>query len=172
MVRLLLSTIFDAMATSKSFKTKIIHSLRKALPALILLPSVALAMSGIMAWSATGLGPEFLPRWGRGFLGSIILLPFIIACLGLLERGVARAMGSAHWILQKSVVALLTACLIESLLAAAVTVVNQGAGPGFLSAWWLAFSRALPAGIALGVFMCFYMKPKMERMRLAASSAA
>ena len=121
-----------------------------------------------MAWSAVGAGPELWPRWGKGFLGSLVLLPFIIASLGLLERLVDKAMGRAHWIARKCIVAVLTACAIESVLALAVTLINQGAGSGLAGAWWMAFSRALPAGLALGFFMCFYMKPKFDRMRMAA----
>jgi hypothetical protein len=33
--------------------------------------------------------------------------------------------------------------------------------------WWLAFSRSLPAGMAIGLFMGFYMKPRLDQMRRA-----
>ena len=35
----------------------------------------------------------------------------------------------------------------------------------------LAFSRSRPAGVLIGLFMTFYMKPKLDRMRPPASSA-
>ncbi|MGK5079984.1 DUF2798 domain-containing protein [Janthinobacterium sp. HLX7-2] len=145
---------------------------RQILPDLILLPSIALLLSGIMTWANVGLGDAFFPRWGRGFLTSLLILPLILVCLGVLEKGVDRAMGGAHWVARKLVVALLTACLIESVLALAVTAINHGVGDGFGAAWWVAFSRSLPAGVVIGLFMCFYMKPKMDSMRAAARAAA
>jgi hypothetical protein len=154
-------------ATSKSFSCV----LRQILPDLILLPSIALVLSAIMTWANVGFGDEFLGRWMRGFITSLVVLPMILACLGVLEKFVDSVMGPAHWVARKLVVALLTACLIESVLAVAVTLINPSAGITFAQSWWLAFSRSLPMGVLIGVFMCFYMKPRMDRMRAAAKAA-
>jgi hypothetical protein len=56
--------------------------------------------------------------------------------------------------------------------ALAVAAINHGLSAGFGVAWWIAFSRSLPAGVAIGPGMCCYLKPKMDRMRAAARCAA
>lgn len=147
-------------------------TLRQVLPDLILLPSIALLLSGIMTWANLAPGEPLLPRWGRGFLTCMVLLPFVLVSLGVLEKAVQRLAGGAHWAARKLAVALLAACLIESVLALAVTAINHGTGAGYGAAWWMAFSRSLPAGVAIGLLMCFYMKPKMDAMRAAARAAA
>ncbi len=63
----------------------------------------------------------------------------------------------------------LTAFAIESVLALAVTLISNPLDSTFVPAWWLAFSRSLPAGVLIGLFMTFYMKPKMDRLREAAA---
>jgi hypothetical protein len=69
------------------------------------------------------------------------------------------------------VVSLLTAVAIESVLALAVTAINTPWDSAFGPAWWIAFSRSMPVGVLIGLFMGFYMKPKMDRMRQAAKAA-
>jgi hypothetical protein len=137
---------------------------RQILPHLILLPSVALVLSGVMSWAMVGFGADFLPRWGRGFATSLLVLPLVLACLGALESLVDRAMPKTNWIARKLVVSLLTACAIETVLALAVTAINHPLDATFVHAWWISFSRALPAGVMIGLFMCFYMKPKMDQL--------
>ena len=141
--------------------------LRAILPALVLMPSVALVLSFIMTWAQVGFGPEFLARWGRGLLTTLLVLPFVLACLGALEKRVDKLLGNLHRVARKLVLAAVTACLIETVIAFAVTAVGHPLDWFFAGYWWLAFSRSLPAGLAIGVFMCFYMKPKLDRMRAA-----
>ncbi|RJF96998.1 DUF2798 domain-containing protein [Noviherbaspirillum cavernae] len=95
----------------------------------------------------------------------------ILMCLGALERVVDKVFASMHWVARKLVVALLAAFIIESVLALVVTLINTPWGSTFGPSWWLAFSRSLPAGILIGLFMTFYMKPKLDRMSKAAKSA-
>ncbi len=121
-----------------------------------------------MTWATVGFGPEFLARWGRGFLTTLVVLPFVLVCLGTLEKWVDKLMGGMHWVARKLVVAALTACFIETIIAFAVTAVGHPFDASFAGNWWLAFSRSLPAGLVIGLFMCFYMKPRMDRMRQAA----
>lgn len=143
-------------------------TLQQVLPHLILLPTVALVLSGVMSWAAVGFGADFPQRWGRGFLTSLVVLPLVLACLGTLESLVDRGMASMHWIARKLVVALLTACVIETVLALAVTAINHPLDRTFAHAWWIAFSGALPAGVMIGLFMCFYLKPKMDQLAQSA----
>lgn len=122
-----------------------------------------------MTWAGVGFGDEFFPRWGRSFLTSLVVLPLILMCLGALEQLVNRTFAPLHWVWRKLVVALLTAFAIESVLALGVTLINTHSDAGFGAAWWLAFSRSLPAGLLIGLVMTFYIKPKLDRMRLAAT---
>lgn len=148
-----------------------VRIVRQILPALLLLPlllpSVALILSGIMSWANVGFGEQFLHRWAVGFLTSLVVLPMILMCLDTLERLVDRVLGDSHWVARKLVVALLTSCLIESVLALAVTVINAPDDVTFAQSWWVAFSRSMPAGVVISLFMCFYMKPRLDRMRQA-----
>lgn len=146
-------------------------SLRAILPDLVLLPSVALILSFIMTWATLGFTPEFLTRWGRGFLTTLVVLPFVLVCLGALEKGVDKVIGGMSWVARKLVVSAITACFIETIIAFAVTAVGQPFDASFADTWWLAFSRSLPAGLAIALFMCFYMKPRMDRMRKAAQKS-
>jgi hypothetical protein len=148
-----------------------VRVLRQVLPRVILLTSIALLLSAVMSWANVGLDDAFLPRWGRSFIASLIVLPLILASLGALERVVNRELFSLHWVGRKMVVALLTAVGIESVLAVVVTLINTPwSGPLGL-AWWMAFSRSLPVGVLVGLFMSFYMKPKLDQMSLAAKMA-
>lgn len=150
----------------------LLAGVRKMLPGLLILPTVALILSGIMTWANVGFGDAFLPRWGKSFVTSLLVLPMILMCLGALERLVNRLFGNMHWIGRKLMVAMLTACAIETVLALATTMLNNPWDHSFSGVWWMAFSRSLPAGVVIGLFMTFYMKPKLDRMRLAAEAVA
>lgn len=138
---------------------------RQILPHLIIMPSVALVLSGVMSWATVGFGPDFLMRWARGFGISLVVLPLALACLGPLDALVERTMPKAHWIARRLVVSLLATCVIETVLAVAVTTINNPLNDSFAHAWWLAFSNAFPAGIVIGLVMCFYVKPKLDQAR-------
>lgn len=143
-------------------------TLRRILPDLIILPTIALVLSAIMAWANVGFSDAFLPRWMRGFVISLVLLPVILACLGVVERGVVAVAGGLPCLAQKLTVAVVTAVFIESILALAVTLSTWPDPAVFGAQWWAAFSRSYPVGLAISAFFVFYMKPKMERMRAAA----
>lgn len=147
-------------------------SLRAILPDLVLLPSIALLLSGIMTWATIGFSPEFASRWGRSFLTTVLVLPIVLVGLGILEAQVDKLIGGMAWVARKLVVSVIAACFIETLIALAVTAVAHPLDASFGTNWWLAFSRSLPAGFLISLFMCFYMKPRMNRMRQAASAAA
>jgi hypothetical protein len=144
--------------------------LRRFLPDLVILPTIALLLSAIMTWANVGFGPQYLARWGASFLTSLVFLPVILVFVGVLDKVLGVAVAALPWLARKLVVAAVTACFIESTLALAVTAINGTAGNSFGQAWWLAFSRSLPAGFVISLFFVFYMKPKMERMRAAAAA--
>lgn len=143
-------------------------SLRAILPDLVLLPSVALLLSFIMTWATVGFTPEFSARWGRSFLTTLVVLPFVLVCLGALEKQLDKLIGGMSWMARKLAVSVITAVVIETIIAFAVTAVGHPVDASFAGNWWLAFSRSLPAGLLIGLFMCCYMKPRMDRMRQAA----
>ncbi|MFZ6747926.1 hypothetical protein [Undibacterium sp. Ren11W] len=65
------------------------------------------------------------------------------------------------------IVSLLTAFVMESVLAMALTMLNNPWDSSFSFVWWTAFSRSIPIGLLIALFMGFYMKPKMDQMRKA-----
>lgn len=137
-------------------------------PAVFVMPTVAVILSFVMTWATLGFGPEFLARWLRGFSTTILVLPFAFASLGHLDRLVNKAIGRVHWTARKVAVAAIAACVVESVTSFALTAMGHGFDASFKDLWWLAFSRALPVGLTIGLFMAFYMKPKMDRMWQAA----
>lgn len=170
---MLLSTILRIMKTKSSSANPKSFSrvMQQVLPDLFILPSIALLLSAVMTWANIGFGDAFLPRWGRSFITSLVVLPLILVCLGALDRLVDAVFASMHWVGRKLLVSLLTACAIESVLALAVTLINNPWDSTFGPACWIAFSRSMPVGVLIGLFMGFYMKPKMDRMRKAARVA-
>ncbi len=157
----------SSSAIPKSF----FRMMRKIPIDVLILPTVALILSAIMTWANVGFGDEFFSKWGRNFITSLVILPLVLLCIGAMERLVDRVLAVVHWMGRKLVVALLTACAIETVLALAVTLTSHPWDSALGSFWWTAFSRSLPAGMLIGLFMSFYMKPKMDRMRKAAKSA-
>ncbi len=147
------------------------RTLRKILPPLIIMPSVAFILSAFMTWANVGLGDAYLSTWGRSFLSSLVILPLVLASLGPLERLVSRRFPALHPFARKFVVSLLTAFAIESVLALAVSVINSPWDSGFGRYWWLAFSRSLPVGMLIGLLMAFYVKPRLDRMMQAGQAA-
>lgn len=157
---------FQAMSSNSVISTR--PALRAILPELVLLPSVALILSFIMTWATVGFASVFLARWGQSFLTTLVVLPFVLVCLGALEKQVDKVIGGMNWVARKLVVSAITAGVIETIIAFAVTAVGHPFDASFVGNWWLAFSRSLPAGLLIGLFMCFYMKPRMDRARQAA----
>jgi hypothetical protein len=148
-----------------------VRTLRKILPPLILMPSVAFILSAFMTWANVGFGEAYLSTWGRSFLSSLVILPLVLASLGPLERLVNRLFPALHPFARKLVVSLLTAFAIESVLALAVTTINSPWDSSMGRYWWMAFSRSLPVGVLIGLFMAFYVKPKLDRMMQAGQTA-
>ena len=74
-----------------------------------------------------------------------------------------------HSLGRKVLASLIIACVIETVLAVGVTAISHPFDAQFAQAWWLAFSRSLPAGVLVGLFMTFFLKPRMDRMRRAAA---
>ncbi len=145
-------------------------SLSAILPGLMLLASVALILSFLMSWATVGFNPELLTSWGRSFLTTLLVLPVVLVCLDALEKQMDKVIGTWNWVVRKLVLAAIAACLIETVIAFAVTAVGHPFDATFAGNWWLALSRSLPAGVVISLFMSFYMKPRMDRMRKAAQT--
>jgi Protein of unknown function (DUF2798) len=151
--------------------SKFSRMIRQIHPGVVILPTIALLLSAVMTWANVGLGDLFLAQWGRSFITSLVILPMILVCIGALDNLVNTVFASMHWVGRKLVVSLLTAFTIESVLALAVTAINSPWNSTFGPAWWIAFSRSIPVGVLIGLFMSFYMKPKMDQMTKAVGSA-
>lgn len=141
--------------------------LRNIPPPVFILPTVALLLSAFMTWANAGAGDAFLPLWARNFVTSLVVLPLILLGIGQLERLLAFIAPNLRPFTAKLVVSLLTAVVIESVLAMVISLINSPWDATLSRYWWLAFSRSLPAGMAIGLFMGFYMKPRLDQMRRA-----
>jgi hypothetical protein len=146
---------------SKSFT----NGLRNILPHLLILPTVALMLSAVMTWANVGFGDLFFARWVRSFFTSLVILPLILASLGAVDKSIQSRLPSLHRTARTLLVSLLTAFVMESVLAMAITVMNNPWDATLTFAWWTAFSRSIPVGLLIALFMGFYMKPKMDKMK-------
>jgi hypothetical protein len=143
--------------------------LRQILPDLFILPTVAALLSGIMTWANVGESDEFMGRWARSFGVSLVLLPMLLVGIGQLQKWLDQTLHFVHSLGRKVLASLIIACVIETVLAVGVTAISHPFDAQFAQAWWLAFSRSLPAGVLVGLFMTFFLKPRMDRMRRAAA---
>jgi hypothetical protein len=147
-------------------------SVRKLSPVIFILPTVALLLSAFMTWANVGLGAAFPAIWARNFVASLVVLPLILAGIGSLDRVAAALLPRLGLFWRKLLVSLLTACVIESVLALVISLINSPWDASFSRFWWQAFSRSLPVGLVIGLFMGFYMKPKIDQMKARASGVA
>ena len=138
-------------------------SLRNLAPLFVIMPTIALVLSGIITWINMGLGADFITRWMRGFLSALPVMFIAFGFMAVLERAVQRVFSSLHWIARKTILAFCTACMMEFLLSAAVTLSNRGLAEGFLGAWSAAFIKSLPIGLCISLFMGFVVKPRIDR---------
>ena len=137
---------------------------RNLAPLFIIMPSIALVLSGIITWINMGLSADFMTRWMRGFLSALPVMFIAFGFMAVLERAVQRMFGNLHWIARKTILAFCTACMMEFLLSAAVTLSNRGLAEGFLGAWSAAFIKSLPIGLCISLIMGFVVKPRIDRM--------
>lgn len=147
-------------------------SVRKLFPHILILPTVALLLSAFMTWANAVEGAAWAPIWARNFVTSLVVLPLILAGIGQLERVVAALAPGMGAFARKLLVSLLTACVIESLLALVIALLNSPWDATLATFWWRAFSRSLPIGLVVGLFMGFYMKPRIDAMKARAAATA
>lgn len=135
---------------------------RRWLPFGFVLCSICLVVSGLITWLNVGWTDDFATRWMRGVAFALPVVPLGLA----IAMGLGRVLGARlTWlpsVMTKMILALLTGCVMELLIAGVVTLSNHGATAGYGSAWWAAFSRSLPVGVVIGLAMAFVIKPWLE----------
>jgi hypothetical protein len=138
--------------------------LRRLLPALVILPTIGLLLSGFITWVNVGFSADFVHHWMRGFLSALPVMALSFVLMGGLDRGVQRLFAGQPLVLRKIILAFVTACMMEFLLATAVTFSNVGWSSSFPAAWLAAFLKSLPLGMCIGLLMGFVVKPRIDRM--------
>lgn len=144
---------------------------KKLFPTILIFPTVALLLSAFMTWANMGLSPAFPAIWARNFVASLVMLPLILMGIGHIDRLAVALLPRLRVFWRKLIVSLLTACVIESVLALVISLINSPWDASFAEFWWRAFSRSLPIGMVVGLFMGFYMKPKIDQMKARAALA-
>lgn len=140
---------------------------RRLLPALAIMPTIALVLSGLITWINTGLGPGFMLMWLKAFAHALPVLPIGLLIMEGMQRLVAPLSGkTADWIL-KCVLGLGTAVIMETLLSSAVTYSIHGLSTGFTAHWMQAFLGSLPLGLLIGLTMAFVIRPRLQRWMAA-----
>lgn len=146
-------------------------ALKKLFPGILILPAVALLLSAFMTCANAQADTPFLATWARNFATSVVFLPVILMGMTQIEKLLALIAPKLQGNMLKLVVSLLGALFIESLLAAAIALISNPLDASWFGFWWRAFSRSLPIGLLVGLFMGFYMKPKIEEMKARAALA-
>lgn len=144
--------------TSRPFR------LRSIIPPLFILPTIGLLLSGVITWINIGFADDFTVRWMRGFLSALPVMLVAFAFMAVLDRKVQRVFSGQSALVRKLILAACTACVMELLLASAVTLSNRGLAAGFFSAWGAAFLKSLPVGLCISLFMGFVIKPRLDRL--------
>lgn len=138
--------------------------LRAIVPPLLILPTIGLLLSGVITWINIGFADDFMVRWMRGFLSALPVMLVAFAFMAVLDRKVQQVFANQNAVVRKLILAACTACMMELLLASAVTLSNRGLAPGFASAWGAAFLKSLPVGLCVSLFMGFVIKPRLDQL--------
>lgn len=138
--------------------------LRTIIPPLLILPTIGLLLSGVITWINTGFADDFTVRWMRGFVSALPVMLVAFAFMAVLDRKVQQVFAKQNAVVRKLILAACTACMMELLLASAVTLSNRGLAAGFVSAWAAAFLKSLPVGLGVSLFMGFVIKPRLDRL--------
>lgn len=130
--------------------------------------TIALLLSVLMTAMNYGLGAAFMPNWVKSFVVALVVIPLALRVIPTVSSAVIRIAGIKHPVLLRIVVAMCVACLIECVIALAVTMVQHGPSSGWL-AWWVGlFIKALPLGMLIGFTMTFIVHPRLQRLSTGA----
>jgi hypothetical protein len=127
------------------------------------MPVIALILSGVITWINLGWVDGFVGRWLLAFLTALPVLPLGLITLMTLDRVLRPRLQILPNVMVGVVLALCTATIMETLMASAVTLSNNGLGPDFMTQWATAFWRSLPVGVVIGLLMNFVVKPRLAR---------
>ena len=136
---------------------------RKLLPMAIVLPVICLMLTGLLTWLLNPNADDFWQRWARSFAISLPIMQFGLMLMTLLSRRLAPALNRRSVVTAKLVLALITACVMEALMATIVVFTTSTAGHPLLDTWVTAFVKSFPAGLVIALTMAFILKPRMER---------
>lgn len=136
---------------------------RRLLPLLIVLPTVGGLLSGLITWINLGWSADFGARWARAFLTALPVMPLGMGVMVALDRVLVPRLPAASPLATKVLLAVLTAVVMESLMATAVTLSNRGLGAEFPQWWARAFVQSLPVGLLIGLVMSFVVRPRLQR---------
>jgi hypothetical protein len=138
----------------------------------------AFLLSGAITFINKGLGDGFLASWGKGFILSFILIPFVVKLIPILSSFLAKhLLRHMPVVIFKCLTALCVAIMMETVIAFALTSFQHGWHTGFLGQWLYATLLALPVGLCIGLCMVFVIQPKIQALieegkRLAAAKKA
>lgn len=137
---------------------------RRYWPVFVVMPIIGLVLSATLTWLNVGFSSDFLVRWARAFASSVPAMLIAFALMGTFQRSIDVGFRSQPVVIRKTILALLTACVMELMVSSAVTMSNLGVGAGFLSAWASAFVQSLPLGVGISLLMGFVIKPRIDRL--------
>lgn len=136
---------------------------RRLLPLFTLMPLIALILSGVITWINLGWVDGFHQRWLLAFVTALPVMPFGLGTMLLLERVIGPRLKALPRVVGGVALSLCTAAVMETFMASAVTLSNQGFGPDFPAQWATAFWRSLPVGVLISLLMGFLIKPRLAR---------
>jgi len=141
---------------------------RRLLPVLVIMPTICGVLSGLITWIHVGWAPDFGWRWLKAFSTALPVLPLGLVSMGLLQRAIEPVASHFPAWGVKTVLALGSALVMETLMATAVPFSNHGWSGAFAGQWQVAFVRSLPVGVLIGLTMAFVIRPRLVRWMASA----
>lgn len=125
----------------------------------------AFLLSGAITLINKGYNDAFLGNWAKGFVLTFVLVPFVVQIIPHLKKALAKVFNQPEpGFLFKCFTALCVAIMMETLIAFALTLLQQGWNSEFFINWLRAAVMALPVGFLIGLTMVFWIEPKIHAL--------
>ena len=129
--------------------------------------TIALVLSLAMTVFNYGLQDGFVQNWAKGFVVAFIIIPFALQLIPFVSRGICVLAGKRSPFFIRCTVAVCVATVMESIIALAVTLAQQGFVSTWLATWAMTFVKAYPMGLLIGFSMTLLVQPRMQKLAIA-----
>lgn len=124
---------------------------------------ISVLLSGAITFINKGFNGEFFVNWAKGFVLTFILIPIVVRFIPSVKAFLAKTFRQTNpGFLFKCFAALCVAVMMETLIAFALTSLQNGWDGAFIGQWLYSTVMALPVGMMIGLAMVFWIEPKIH----------